>query len=79
MPFNVQCTELGTEVINACDKYLHLGVWNRTKYSNIVQYATENINSMKFSFFSTLGSSLRKTNLSVQTLSKIYFNVVCVK
>ena len=60
---------LGDKIIEVCEKYNHLGIPNRTQFSLDSTYVSSNINNTKFAFYSLIGSSLRKTKLSIQVLT----------
>ena len=71
--------KLGNDPIDVCEQYNHLGIMNKVKCNFDKKSATNNVNSMKFAFFSTLGCSTYKTNLSMATLSKLYKSVALPK
>ena len=70
---------LGPDAIITSDSYNHLGVTIYARGRMCITDIKKNISSCKRAFYSTLGQSLYKTNLSPLSLSKVYWSVAVPK
>ena len=67
--------KLGESEIESKKSYNHLGVINYVKHSLSRSSIKSNVNKFKFSLYSMLGCSIRKTSLTPKCISKLYWSV----